>query len=72
VNVICGDFFNQDISKANVVILYLLQRTNARLKPKLENELRPGTRVISHVYTFSDWVPDKVDEDSDIYLYRMS
>jgi methylase of polypeptide subunit release factors len=33
VNVVWGNFFNKDLSKANVVILYLLQGTNDKLKP---------------------------------------
>jgi SAM-dependent methyltransferase len=69
VSVVWGNFFDQDLGRADVLTLYLLQDTNARLKPKLERELRPGTRIISHVYTFEDWEPVEVDEDSDLYLY---
>jgi ubiquinone/menaquinone biosynthesis C-methylase UbiE len=69
VKVIWGNFFNQDLSRANVVTLYLEQGTNNRLKPKLEKELKPGTRVVSHVFTFDGWNPIKVDLESSIYLY---
>ena len=71
VDVIWGNFFNQNLAKANVVTLYLLQGTNQKLKPKLEKELQPGTRIVSHVFTFDGWEPEKVDLDWKIYMYRI-
>jgi predicted RNA methylase len=71
VQVVRGNFFDQDLSNANIVTLYLLQETNEKLQPKLEKELQPGTRIISHVFTFTEWEPYKVDEDAHIYLYRI-
>ncbi len=44
------DFFETDISEATVVTLYLLPSLNARLLPKLNKELKPGTRVVSHSF----------------------
>lgn len=70
-NVVWGNFFNQDLSKANIVTLYLLQKTNDKLRPKLEKELKPGTRIVSHVFTFDGWEPEKVDWESKIYMYRI-
>jgi len=69
--VVWGNFFREDLSKANIVTLYLLQGTNDRLKSKLERELKPGTRVVSHVFTFAGWDPVKVDAESKIYVYTM-
>lgn len=70
VNIVWGNFFNQDLSKANIVTLYLLQNTNDKLKLKLEREMKPGTRVISHIFTFDDWTLQKGDEESQIYMYK--
>lgn len=42
-----ADIFELDLSPANVVTLYLLPELNVRLIPQLE-ELRPGSRVVSH------------------------
>jgi hypothetical protein len=53
-----GDLFEQDLSKASVVTLYLLPSLNLRLRPKLFKELRPGTRVVSHDWDLGDWPPD--------------
>ena len=52
------DFFRADISEATVVTLYLLQSINERLRPKLIRELKPGTRVVSHVFNMGpEWPP---------------
>lgn len=69
--IIWGNIFNQDISYATVVTVFLWQRTNEKLKKKLQRELKPGTRVISYIWTFSDWTPVAIDEEDRIYLYIM-
>ena len=71
VKVIWGNFFNHDLRRANVVTLYLFQDTNNRLKPKLERELKPGTRIISYIFTFDGWKLEKVDHESKIYMYKI-
>jgi tRNA G37 N-methylase Trm5 len=53
-----GDLFEQDISDASVVTLYLLPELNVRLRPKLM-ALRPGTRVVSHAFGMGEWLPEK-------------
>jgi len=59
VKFIQGDMFKADIHEATVVTLYLLSSVNERLKPKLLEELKPGTRVVSHRFTMPDWKPVK-------------
>ena len=44
------DLFTTDISEATVVTLYLLPSLNIKLIPKLNKELKPGTRVVSHAF----------------------
>ena len=53
------DLFKTDISKATVVMLYLLPKVNLRLRPKLWAELRPGTRVVSNAFDLGDWKYEK-------------
>lgn len=54
------DLFTADISKATVVTLYLLQSLNERLRPKLVRELKPGSRVVSHVFNMGpEWPPER-------------
>jgi hypothetical protein len=51
------DLFEADISEATVVTLYLLSKVNLRLRPKLFQELRPGTRIVSHDFSMGEWQP---------------
>ncbi len=67
--IIWGDIFNQDISDATVVTVFLWQKTNEKLKEKLQMKLKPGTRVVSHIWTFSGWTPLEVDREDRVYLY---
>ena len=62
VKVIHGNFFEVDISEADVVFLYLLTSVNERLRPKLEKELKPGARVVSHDFEVLGWKPVKVED----------
>ena len=53
------DLFETDLRDATVVTLYLLPSINLKLRPKLLDELKPGTRVVSHAFDMGDWKPDK-------------
>jgi SAM-dependent methyltransferase len=53
------DLFKTDISKATVLTMYLLPNTVNMLKDKLLTELHPGTRIISHDYPLSGWIPEQ-------------
>jgi len=66
-----GDLFTADIRPATVVTLYLLPSVNLKLRPRLLNELKPGTRVVSHSFDMDDWKPDKAAmvEGSQLYLW---
>lgn len=54
-----GDLFKFDFSKADVLTLYLLPDVNLKLKPKIQSEMKPGSRVVSHAFDMGDWMPDK-------------
>ncbi len=53
------DLFEADFSEATVVSLYLLTAVNLKLRPMLFNQLKPGTRVVSHNYKMGEWSPDQ-------------
>jgi cyclopropane fatty-acyl-phospholipid synthase-like methyltransferase len=55
------DAFTVDVSSATVVTLYMLPDFNAKLRPMLDRQLKPGTRVVSHDFDIPGWVPDKVE-----------
>jgi len=54
-----GDLFAADVHEATVVTLYLSAELNARLRPRLSSQLRPGARIVSHQFAMGDWPPDR-------------
>lgn len=55
------DIFTLDLSKANVITLYLLPSLNVKLIPQLD-KLKPGSRIVSHDFAMKGVEPDKVVE----------
>ena len=53
------DLFKTDIRQATVLTMYLLPNTVNMLKDKLLSELNPGTRILSHDYPLSGWIPEQ-------------
>jgi SAM-dependent methyltransferase len=68
------DLFEADIREATVVTLYLLPSLNLRLLPKLERDLRPGTRLVSHAFDMGDWTPEQHLEidGRHVYYWKLS
>ena len=54
-----NDLFQADIREASVVTLFLLPEVNLRLRPKLMQDLKPGTRIVSNTFDMGDWKADK-------------
>jgi tRNA A58 N-methylase Trm61 len=80
VTIVQEDIFKVDLTPANVVFLYLTTSANDKIKPKLDKELKEGTRVVSHDYEILGWRPVKTENFCEnprlgypshtIYLYR--
>ena len=72
------DAMTVDVSPATVVTLYLLSSSNAKLRPILTSQLKPGARIVSHAFSMGmDWPADKVDsftsargDEVTLYLWR--
>lgn len=56
-----ADLFQEDLSKADVMAMYLLTDINLRLRPKILDTMKPGTRIVSHAFDMGDWEPDQQD-----------
>lgn len=54
-----SDLFKADFHEASVVSLFLLSSVNLKLRPKLLQELKPGTRIVSNTFNMGDWKADK-------------
>jgi len=61
VEILQSDIFKIDLAQADVVFLYLTTSANEKIKPKLESELRPGARIVSHDYEILGWTPSKIN-----------
>jgi SAM-dependent methyltransferase len=66
------NLFETDLSKADVISMYLLSSINMKLRPKLL-ELRPGVRIVSHAFNMGDWQPEKHErvEGRNAYMWRV-
>ncbi|MBN1682197.1 SAM-dependent methyltransferase [Candidatus Bathyarchaeota archaeon] len=72
------NFMEADISEASVVTIYLTTNGNMKLKPKLESELKPGSRIVSHDFPIHGW--DNLNQKEKkplgsghkIFLYKIS
>jgi SAM-dependent methyltransferase len=71
------DLFETEIDDATVVTLFLWPHVNLKLRPKLQRELAPGTRVVSYMHDMADWKPEEsvtiqVGGDPEIiYLWKI-
>jgi SAM-dependent methyltransferase len=75
VRFVTQNFYEADLREATVVTLYLLQSINERLRPKLVRELKPGARVVSHVFNMGpEWPPLRTSTvgASPVYLWTIA
>ena len=63
------NLFTADFKDATVITLYLLPDLNVKLRPKLWNELKPGTRIVSHQFEMGAWKPEKRLESNGRTIY---
>jgi tRNA A58 N-methylase Trm61 len=61
ITIVNGDMFSVNLTSADVVFLYLTTSANEKIRPKLEQDLRKGVRVVSHDYEIVGWKPLKVE-----------
>lgn len=71
------DLFTVELGAATVVMLFLSPDFNLRLRPKLQRELKPGARVVSHWHSMGDWQPQETvrvtseGRERSIYLWTL-
>ena len=82
ITIVNGDMFKVNLKSADVVFLYLTTSANEKIRPKLENELKKGVRIVSHDYEIVGWKPIKIENFCEnpkigypshtLYLYKKS
>ncbi|MDD5110126.1 MAG: hypothetical protein PHI63_02835 [Patescibacteria group bacterium] len=65
----CGSLWAEPLGAYDVVTVYGLGPIMGKLERKLEAELKPGARVVSHAFHFPHWLP--VKENDGVFLYVM-
>ena len=66
----------EDIGRATVIALYVLQDAAIAMRPMLEEKLAPGSRIVSHEFDFGKWEPHEMTqlylegERHLVYLWR--
>jgi uncharacterized protein (TIGR03000 family) len=65
----------KDLSDASVVLLYMGDDVNLRLRPILQKTLKPGSRIVSHRFLMGDWKPQRTEtftgDDGDEYSIHL-
>lgn len=64
------NFFNANLSKATVVVVYLIPKTLEKLLPKFQKELKKGTRIVSYKYPINLKIK-KGDSKNNLFLYKI-
>ena len=71
ISIRCMDLFRADLHDADVVFAYMTSRQSARLRPILEQRMRPGTRVVTVSFDIDGWQPSQFDRQNLLFLYEM-
>jgi precorrin-6B methylase 2 len=76
VRILRGNIFDPAVAigDATVVTLYLLQSLNEKLRPRLQTELKPGTRIVSNAFHMGAAWPAETSEtvgDATIYFWTI-
>jgi cyclopropane fatty-acyl-phospholipid synthase-like methyltransferase len=65
--------YDMDFREATVVAMYLLPDMHRKLSPKLQKDLRPGARIVTHTFDLGSWKPHESRNinGEQIFLWRV-
>ncbi len=63
-----SNLFEENLSEASVIIVYLVPKTLNRLLPKFKKQLKKGTRIVSYRYDIN-LKSAKIDKENNLRLY---
>ena len=66
--VLWKDFWRQDLSRFDIITIYLSFNSMGRLEKKLQKETKKGARIGVNYFKFPHWKPDKKLDT--LYLYK--
>lgn len=56
------NLFETSIADADVLTMYLLPSVNLQLRSRIFDEMKPGSRIVSHSFDMGDWDADLRDQ----------
>jgi len=65
------DFLKVSLQDVDLVVCYLFPKMMERLKGKFKEELKPGTKVISHTFVIPGWMPTQIIKVDDLYCSKI-
>lgn len=68
VSILKKDFWEEDLSQYAIICCYPMPAIMGRLEKKLQQELKPGSRVLLNYFPFLHW-KEKAKKDN-VFLYR--
>lgn len=63
------NFWKQDFSGYDLIIIFQIGYIMKRLGKKLKKELKKGSRIVSNTWEFKNWKPKK--HEGNVYLYEV-
>lgn len=69
--VVRSDFFHEPLHEAALIVCYLYPGAMKMLKQKFDEELKPGTLVISNTFSIPGWEPLEVHVADDMYRTKV-
>src|SRR3954451_12056294 len=66
--------YDIDFRQATVVTLYLLPDMHRKLSPRLQRELKPGARIVTHTFDLGEWKPHQTQniDGEQIFFWRVT
>lgn len=65
------NFWNANLSDADIVFVYLLPWRMEKLAAKLKKELKPGSLIVSNSFIFPNWKIIRQDKAHHVYVFRI-
>lgn len=64
-------FYDEDLSSATVIYVYLIPRVLKKITPQFKKQLKKGTRIVSFKYPILDLKLIKEDKKEKLFLYKI-
>lgn len=64
------NFWQSDITDADVVFVYLLPWRMKKLSLFLNKQLKPGALIVSNSFIFPDWPVVRQDTNNHVYIFK--